>query len=55
MNRVMVVGSCGLLALSVHFKAEDRCVQWGKDVCLVARSNNSVGLTVQSICRCVSC
>lgn len=26
MNRVKVVGACGLLALSVHFKARDRCV-----------------------------
>lgn len=25
MNRVMVVGACGLLALGVHFKAEGRC------------------------------
>lgn len=29
MNRVKVVGACGLLALSVHFKAGDRCVLLG--------------------------
>lgn len=32
MNRVKVVGACGLLALSVHFKVGDRCVllDWGR-------------------------